>query len=128
MILFVRCALQTFLLSLTFYLDLECDFVFRCLAGVVSLVTLLGVLDNQSPLCPFGDNGRSLVLNDHCLILPPHHHPAGRRYLTVQLKVPTEGRCHPHGTPGLVQEFCFIWKRNMDGFVIKNKNMICLLF
>lgn len=78
--------------SLTFYLDLECDFVCCCLTGVKPFVTFLGVLDDELPLSPFGDDGSSLVLSDLHLIFSPHNDRTGRRNLTAQLKISFKGR------------------------------------
>lgn len=71
----------------TFYLDMECDFVCRCLTRVMPFVTFLGILDDEFPLSPFGDGGGSLVLSDLYLIFSPHNNCTGRRYFTAQLKI-----------------------------------------
>lgn len=60
--------------TLTFYLDLECDFVFCCLAGVMSFIAFLGIFDDEFSLSPLGDEDSSLVLSDLHLIFSPDNY------------------------------------------------------
>lgn len=98
-------------IQVTFYLDLECNFVCGCLTGVMPFIAFLGIFHNELSLSPFGDDSGSLVLGDLYLIFSPHNNCTGSRHLTAQLKISFKGWWKSHGPSCLVQE--------LSGFILK---------